>query len=96
MALKKTLANKTWGMAAGLLAGLLASLLAKRLWKLTTGAEPPDPDDPETSGKAAIGWLVFSGLAQILLARAAHELVARRFPPAPAAVEAEAPAPADA
>ncbi|MDR0416530.1 MAG: DUF4235 domain-containing protein [Propionibacteriaceae bacterium] len=94
--MSKGFSVKIWGAAAGLLAGLLASVLAKRLWKAATGAEPPDPYDPEAPGKAAIGWLVASSVAQLLFARAAHQLVTRHFAPEPpdaTAAEAEASRP---
>ena len=55
----------------------LAGFALKKIWKFTTGAEPPDPEDPEVSTRHAIIWFIASGvgvgLAQLLLQRSVNK-----------------------
>ena len=51
----------------------LAGWAIKKLWELTTGSEPPDPEDPAVPTKRAVAWFVASGvgvgIAQLLFHR---------------------------
>ncbi|MCL2736684.1 MAG: DUF4235 domain-containing protein [Propionibacteriaceae bacterium] len=52
-----------------------AGFVLKKAWKLTTGAEPPDPEDPSVPTHRAVIWFLASGvgvgMAQLFFHRAA-------------------------
>jgi hypothetical protein len=82
--MEKLLTERIYSTVAGLLAGLLAGFVTKRIWRLATGGEPPDPHDPEVSGRSALGWFLVSsigvGVAQLVMTRVTQKAVERRFP----------------
>ena len=51
----------------------LAGLAVKKLWQVTVGTEPPNPEDPEVPTRQALGWFLVSGIgvgvAQLLFQR---------------------------
>lgn len=65
-----------WNVYSGVLGALgtfIAQKLITKLWEVTTGEEPPDPNDPETPAFQAVIWAAASGLGvgvtQILMNR---------------------------
>jgi len=57
---------------------MAAGFVIKKAWTLTTGEEPPDPEDPRVPVRQAITWFIASGVgvgvAQLML----HRTVAKR------------------
>ncbi len=65
-----------WNIYAGIVGAITtvaAAKLVSKVWELTTGDEPPLPNDPEVPLRRAITWAVASGLgvglAQLLMNR---------------------------
>ena len=48
--------------AAGALATVLAAKAVNAVWELTTGDEPPQPNDPDVPLRRAVTWAIASGL----------------------------------
>jgi len=69
----KVIVEKIYAVIASAVVTFLAGLALRKVWKLTTGAEPPDPEDPEVPAHWAVGWFLASGLgvglAQLFLRR---------------------------
>ncbi len=61
--------------AVGALSALIAQKAVRGAWKLATGDEPPDPNDPATPISEAVIWAVAGGIgigvAQLLTNRLA-------------------------
>jgi len=80
-----------WNLYAGAIAAGTAVAAAKAVegaWRLATGEEPPEPNDPATPLRQALIWAVASalgiGLAQLLTNRlAAQTWVRATGSPAP-------------
>lgn len=80
-----------WNLYAGVIAAGTAIAAAKAVegaWRLATGEEPPEPNDPDTPLRQALVWAVASaigiGLAQLLTNRfAAKSWVRATGTPAP-------------
>lgn len=65
-----------WNLYTGMVAALSAVAAAKvvsKVWELSTGEAPPQPNDPEVPLRKALTWVVASGLgialAQLLMNR---------------------------
>jgi hypothetical protein len=65
-----------WNIYAGLIGAITtvaAAKLVSKAWELSTGEQPPAPNDPEVPLRRALTWAVASGLgvalAQILMNR---------------------------
>ena len=56
----------------------LAGLVLRRTWKLTTGAEPPAPEDPAVPAGKAVAWFIASGVGVGLVQLFVARYVARR------------------
>jgi len=58
----------------------LLGFAIKKVWIQVTGAEPPDPEDPEVPARQAITWFIASGigvgLAQLIVSRQVHKRLA--------------------
>lgn len=80
-----------WNIYAGIVGAITtvaAAKLVSKVWELTTGDEPPLPNDPEVPLRRAITWAVASGLgvglAQLLMNRfAANQWTRIMGTPAP-------------
>lgn len=63
--------------AAGAVTTLIAAKAVNAVWALTTGDEPPQPNDPEVPLRRAITWAIASGvgigLSQLLVNRFAAD-----------------------
>jgi hypothetical protein len=88
----KFLTERIYTAVAGVIASVLAGAIVKRLWRLATGGEPPDPQDPKVSGRAAVGWFLLSsigvGIAQLAMTRVTHKALVRRRPDSVTTAEA--------
>ena len=54
-----------WKVYAGVLGAastLIAQKLVTKVWEMSTGDEPPDPNDPDTPITKALIWAAASGL----------------------------------
>ena len=71
----KVIVDKVYTIVASAVVSFLAGFALKKIWKLTTGSEPPDPEDPEVPTHKAVIWFLASGigvgLAQLFLHRSA-------------------------
>ncbi|MCL2470673.1 MAG: DUF4235 domain-containing protein [Propionibacteriaceae bacterium] len=56
----------------------LAGFALKKTWKLATGAEPPDPEDPQVPVRQALIWFLASGLGVGLVQLFFHRGMAKR------------------
>jgi len=69
-----------------------AGFALKKVWKLATGAEPPDPEDPEVPVRQALTWFIASGVgvgvAQLFL----HRTMTQRHLKSLAKADPEVPA----
>ena len=80
-----------WNIYAGgvgVLSALIAQKAVRGAWKLATGDEPPDPNDPATPLGEALIWALAGGIgigiAQLLTNRiAADQWEKAMGPPAP-------------
>jgi hypothetical protein len=80
-----------WNIYAGVVGALTTVAAAKavsKVWELSTGEAPPQPNDPQVPLRRAITWAVASGLgiglAQLLMNRfAAHQWTRVMGTPAP-------------
>lgn len=80
-----------WNLYAGAVGALTTVLAAKAvnsLWELTTGEEPPEPNDPNVPLRRALTWAIASGigigLSQLLVNRfAANQWTKVMGTPAP-------------
>lgn len=87
----KTSQKLLWNLysgAAGALATVLAAKAVNAVWELTTGNEPPQPNDPDVPLRRAITWAIASGLgiglSQLLVNRfAANQWTKIMGTPAP-------------
>jgi hypothetical protein len=69
-----------WNLYAGALGAVTAVVAAKvvnKVWEVTTGDAPPDPNDPEVPLRRALTWAIASGigigLAQLMVNRLAAD-----------------------
>ncbi len=67
--------SKIYAGAVAGFASIAAAALVTKVWELTTGDQPPRPEDPEVPLRRAITWAVASGIgigvAQLLINRVA-------------------------
>lgn len=67
--------SRIYAGAVGAVASMAAAALATKVWELTTGEQPPRPEDPDVPLRRAITWAVASGIgigvAQLLINRLA-------------------------
>jgi len=59
--------------AVGALTAVVAQKAVRGMWKIATGQEPPDPNDPATPLNEAVAWALAGGIgigvAQMLMNR---------------------------
>ena len=71
----KVIVDKVYTIIVSAVVSFAAGFALKKIWKLATGTEPPDPEDPEVPAHRAVIWFLASGvgvgLAQLFLHRAA-------------------------
>lgn len=76
--MSESLRHRIYPALASLTVSLIGGLLLRRTWSWATGQEPPDPQDPKVSTRAALSWFVLStlglGALQLLVARAAQRV----------------------
>ena len=71
-----------WKLYAGLLGAattLIAQKLVTKIWELSTGDTPPDPNDPDTPLTQALIWAASSGLGVGLTQLAMNRFMQRRW-----------------
>jgi hypothetical protein len=70
----KVIVEKIYTAVLSALVTFIAGLALKKVWRLTTGSEPPDPEDPDVPTRQAVTWFLASGIgvgiAQLLFHRA--------------------------
>ncbi|MDR0284453.1 MAG: DUF4235 domain-containing protein [Propionibacteriaceae bacterium] len=85
----RVILNKIYTALLSAAVTFLAGFALKKVWKLTTGAEPPDPEDPAVPVRQAVTWFITSGIgvgvAQLLF----HRTMAKRLQLAPVRKPAE-------
>jgi len=76
----KAIIEKVYTMVVSISLTFLLGFILKKVWVKVTGAEPPDPEDPEVPARQAITWFVASGvgvgLAQLIVSRQVHKRLA--------------------
>ena len=69
----KVIVQKVYSAVLTAAVTFAAGFALKKVWKLATGAEPPDPEDPEVPIRQALIWFLASGVgvgvAQLFLHR---------------------------
>ncbi|MDR0960820.1 MAG: DUF4235 domain-containing protein [Propionibacteriaceae bacterium] len=69
----KAIVDKIYSVAAGAVVTFATGFALKKIWKVSTGDEPPNPEDPEVPIGAALAWFLASGvgigLAQMMTSR---------------------------
>lgn len=71
-----------WKIYAGVLGAvttLLAQKLLTKVWEVSTGDEPPDPNDPETPLTSALIWALTSGLGVGVSQMVMNRYIQRRW-----------------
>lgn len=71
-----------WKVYAGVLGAvttLVAQKVVKKVWELSTGDTPPDPNDPDTPLTEALIWAASSGLGVGMAQLAMNRLMQRRW-----------------
>lgn len=78
----KTSEKLVWQVYSGLL-GALTTLIAQqamtRAWKLATGEEPPNPNDPDVPFSEAITWAVATGIGVGVTQLSMNRYMSRRW-----------------
>lgn len=73
MSFSEKLLWKVYAGAIGAVTTVVAQKLVTKAWEASTGAEPPDPNDPDTPIVQALIWAASSGLgvgvAQLVMNR---------------------------
>ncbi|MDR2929849.1 MAG: DUF4235 domain-containing protein [Propionibacteriaceae bacterium] len=74
----KAIVEKIYTTLLSAVVTFLVGFALKKVWKLTTGDEPPNPEDPEVPAREAVTWFLASGVgvgvAQLLF----HRTLAKR------------------
>ena len=72
--------EKAFPALVGAVATLVAQTLVRQVWKVATGNQPPDPNDPDVPTREAIVWFVASGIgvgvAQLMASRYSRRQIA--------------------
>ncbi len=71
-----------WKLYAGLLGAattLIAQKVVQKVWELSTGDTPPDPNDPDVPLTQALIWAASSGLGVGLSQLAMNRFMQRRW-----------------
>jgi hypothetical protein len=73
MNLSKRLVWSVYATILGTLAATVAAKAVSTVWELSTGDEPPEPNDPEVPLRRALTWAIASGIgvgvAQLMVNR---------------------------
>lgn len=56
----------------------LAGAVLRKAWRYSTGAEPPNPEDPEVPTSKAVTWFLVSGIGVGLVQLLFHRSFTRR------------------
>ena len=71
----RAIVDKIYTIVASAVISFVAGFALRKIWKLTTGSEPPDPEDPSVPTHRAVIWFLASGvgvgLAQLFFHRSA-------------------------
>lgn len=77
MAMTEKIMWKVYAGVAGALTTIVTQKLVTKLWEVSTGDVPPDPDDPDVPLTHALIWAAASGLgvgmAQLIMNRVVHQ-----------------------
>lgn len=77
MDVTQKLVGNLYAAGVGALAALVTHKLVDGVWRLVTGDEPPQPEDPSTPLSQALAWAVAMaigvGASQVLLNRLAAQ-----------------------
>ncbi len=71
-----------WKVYAGVLGAvttIVAQKVVQKVWELSTGDVPPDPNDPDTPLTQALIWAASSGLGVGMAQLAMNRFVSRRW-----------------
>ncbi|AQP46990.1 hypothetical protein BW730_05120 [Tessaracoccus aquimaris] len=79
MAASEKLMWKIYAGAIGAVTTIVAQKLVTKLWEVSTGDAPPDPNDPETPLKQALIWAAASGLGVGMTQLMMNRLVQNRW-----------------
>ncbi len=79
MNISQKLVWNVYAGAAGVLATLVATQAVTKVWQLTTGDEPPEPNDPEVPLRRALTWAIASGLGIGLTQLLVNRFAARQW-----------------
>ena len=83
----KVIVEKIYTAVLSAIVTFAAGFALKKVWKLATGAEPPDPEDPEVPFRHALTWFIASGIgvgvAQLLFHRTMTKRQLGRTPQQP-------------
>lgn len=77
MAMTEKIMWKVYAGAVGAVTTIVAQKLVTKVWEVSTGEPPPDPNDPEAPLTQALIWAAASGLgvgmAQLVMNRLVHQ-----------------------
>ena len=79
MAASEKLMWKIYAGAIGAVTTIVAQKLVTKLWEVSTGDTPPDPNDPETPLSQALIWAAASGLGVGMTQLMMNRLVQNRW-----------------
>ena len=79
MAASEKLMWKIYAGAIGAVTTIVAQKLVTKLWEVSTGDAPPDPNDPETPLRQALIWAAASGLGVGMTQLMMNRLVQNRW-----------------
>jgi len=74
----KVIVEKIYTAIASAVIAFLTGFALKKAWKLATGTEPPDPEDPEIPARRAVIWFLASGVGVGLVQLLFHRSMAKR------------------
>ncbi len=79
MAVGQKLGWNVYSRLLGVVTTVAASKLAAKGWDIVTGEEPPAINDPDSSTKKSLLWLLISGLGVATVQLFVNRFVARRW-----------------
>lgn len=76
--MSKKLTWKVYSIVLGIVTTVVAQKAVTGAWKIVTGDEPPDPNDPSTPAMEAAIWTLASGLGLGVAHFASNRFIAHR------------------
>lgn len=75
----KVIVEKVYTALVSAVVTFIAGFALKKVWKLLTGSEPPNPEDPAVPAREAVTWFLASGMGVGIAQLLFHRSMAKRF-----------------